>query len=342
MAGITRSRTAASGGGQLPTIAFFGSQTWTPSYDVTAKVFVIGAGGGGAAKYDMNGKCSGGGAGGCAVSELTFVSGTAYTITIGAGGTGEPATNAAYSSDAAGNGDDGGNSSLSGSGISTMTANGGSGGVHVNSASDACLGGAGGSASGGTLGNFTGGAGGLLTGIGDHSGSGGGAVGLWTTGNAAPVGTTDGHVGKMGGSINWDHDTFTAAYSLNAGHPTNTGFFNSPVPSLPAFADLVTLEREYQGTYYDNSVSTHSGLTQTRPSGYVISYRNQYYSSKYYGGIAGPFCGGLGWGNVTSAAYAGKGCLGGGGGAASASSAVSCYGGTGGSGGVLIFPSSIG
>lgn len=334
---------AAGGGGQLPTIAFFGSQTWTPSYDVTAKVFVIGAGGGGAAKYDMNGKCSGGGAGGCAVSELTFSSGTAYTITIGAGGAGEQATSSTgYGGDGIGNGTAGGNSSLSGSGISTMTANGGSGGVHVNSGSDACLGGAGGSASGGTLGNFTGGAGGLLTGIGDHSASGGGAVGLWATGNAAPTGTTDSNVGGMGGSINWDHDTFTAPYSLNAGHPTNAAFLNSPVPSLPAFADLVTLEREYQGTYYDNSVSTHSGLTQTRPSGYVISYRNQYYSSAHYGGIAGPFCGGIGYGNMTISAYAGKGCLGGGGGGASASSAVNCYGGTGGSGGVLIFPSSIG
>ena len=165
---------------------------------------------------------------------------------------------------------------------------------------------------------------------------------MWTTGNAAPTGTTDSNIGKMGGSINWDHDTFTSPYSLNAGHPTNTGFFNPPVPSLPAFADLVQLEREYQGTYYDNSVSTHSGLTQTRPSGYVISYRNQYYNGPYYGGIAGPFCGGMGMGNMTVIGYAGKGSLGGGGGGAAASSAVSCYGGTGGSGGVLIFPSSIG
>tara|TARA_E500000081_G_scaffold139130_1_gene155100 strand:- start:334 stop:1356 length:1023 start_codon:yes stop_codon:yes gene_type:complete len=332
---------AGGGGGQLPTIAFFGSQTWTPSYDVTAKVFVIGAGGGGAAKFDWNGKCSGGGAGGCAVSELTFSSGTAYTITIGAGGAGEEAaTGNNWQSDGYGNGTAGGNSSLSGSGISTMTGNGGAGGIQVNSASDACLGGAGGSASGGTLGNFTGGAGGLLTGIGDHSASGGGAVGLWATGNAAPVGVTNGHVGKMGGCISWDHDTFTAAYALNAGHPTNSNTAAPPVPTMPPFADLSVYEKDYA----THDSATRYGATGTeRKSGYLPNYRHIYMSSdSYQGGIAGPFCGGIGWGNVAAIARGGRGCLGGGGGGAAATNAVACYGGAGGSGGVLIFPSSIG
>jgi len=330
------------GGGQLPTIAFFGSQTWTPSYDVTAKVFVIGAGGGGAAKFDWNGKCSGGGAGGCAVSELTFSSGTAYTITIGAGGAGEVAASGNnWGSDGYGNGTAGGNSSLSGSGISTMTGNGGAGGIQVNAAGDACLGGAGGSASGGTLGNFTGGAGGLLTGIGDHSASGGGAVGLWATGNAAPVGVADGHVGKMGGSVNWDHDTFTAAYSLNAGHPSNSNIKAPPVPTMPPFTDLSAYEKEYGAT--STYGSTAYGVTGTeRKAGYMPNYRHYYISDNYYGGIAGPFCGGMGFGNTAAATNAGHGCLGGGGGGAAASNASACYGGEGGSGGVLIFPSSIG
>ena len=328
------------GGGQLPTIAFFGSQTWTPSYDVTAKVFVIGAGGGGAAKFDWNGKCSGGGAGGCAVSELTFSSGTAYTITIGAGGAGEQAASGNnWQSDNYGNGTAGGNSSLSGSGISTMTGNGGSGGIHVNASGDDCAGGAGGAASGGTLGNFTGGAGGTLTGVGDHSASGGGAVGLWATGNAAPTGTTDGHVGKMGGSVNWDHDTFTAAYALNSGHPTNSAILNSPVATMPPFTDLSAYEKEY-GSHSGHTAYGVSGTE--RKAGYMPNYRHYYISDIYYGGIAGPFCGGLGFGNTSAAIYAGNGCLGGGGGGAAASSAVACYGGTGGSGGVLIFPSSIG
>ena len=327
------------GGGQLPTIAFFGSQTWTPSYDVTAKVFVIGGGGGGAAKKDWNGKCSGGGAGGCAVSELTFSSGTAYTITIGAGGAGHSATSGSYNSAGVGNGSAGGNSSLSGSGITTMTANGGSGGVQVHTSGAACLGGAGGSASGGTIGNFTGGAGGLLTGIGDFAASGGGAVGLWTTGNAAPVGVTDGHVGKMGGSINWDHDTFTAAYSLNAGHPTNSNVKAPPVPTMPPFADLSAYEKDY--ATYDSSTRYGVGGTE-RKAGYMPNYRHYYISDNYYGGIAGPFCGGIGFGNTAAATNAGHGCLGGGGGGASATNSSACYGGEGGSGGVLIFPSSIG
>ena len=50
----------------------------------------------------------------------------------------------------------------------------------------------------------------------------------------------------------------------------------------------------------------------------------------------------MGYGNMTIGTYAGKGCLGGGGGGAAASNSSACYGGTGGSGGVLIFPSSIG
>ena len=59
---------AAGGGGQLPTIAFFGSQTWTPTYDLTAKVFVIGGGGGGGASKGHNDRAAtGGGAGGCAI-----------------------------------------------------------------------------------------------------------------------------------------------------------------------------------------------------------------------------------------------------------------------------------
>ena len=334
---------AGGGGGQLPTIAFFGSQTWTPSYDVTAKVFVIGAGGGGAAKFDWNGKCSGGGAGGCAVSELTFSSGTAYHITIGAGGAGEQAASGNnWQSDNYGNGTAGGNSILSGSGISTMTGIGGSGGIHVNASGDDCAGGAGGAASGGTLGNFTGGAGGTLTGVGDHSASGGGAVGLWATGNAAPTGTTSSNTISMGGCISWDHDTFAGNYSLNAGHPTNSGTANPPVPTMPPFSDLEVFEREYQGTYYDMSISTHSGIGQHRKSGYVPSYKHLDYYYSNHMGISGPFCGGGGCSKASQASVAGRGCLGGGGGGAAASNASACYGGAGGGGGVLIFPSSIG
>ena len=35
------------GGGITPTISFLGSQSWTPSYDMEAYVYVIGGGGSG-------------------------------------------------------------------------------------------------------------------------------------------------------------------------------------------------------------------------------------------------------------------------------------------------------
>ena len=74
------------GGGITPTISFLGSQSWTPSYDMEAYVYVIGGGGSGCAGAGSADFLSGGGAGGCAISKLSLASGTAYTVTIGAGG----------------------------------------------------------------------------------------------------------------------------------------------------------------------------------------------------------------------------------------------------------------
>ena len=53
------------GGGQLPVISFQTSRTWTPAYDLTAYVYVIGGGGAGGAVKASNGNAGGGGAGGC-------------------------------------------------------------------------------------------------------------------------------------------------------------------------------------------------------------------------------------------------------------------------------------
>jgi hypothetical protein len=95
---------------------------------------VIAGGGGGGTGVDAAGRRGGGGGGAggyrnsystetsgrnsSSESSLTFISGTLYTITVGAGGTGAPA--------AFGNsGQNGENSSISGSGITTITSNGG-------------------------------------------------------------------------------------------------------------------------------------------------------------------------------------------------------------------------
>ena len=68
------------GGGQLPTISFMSSQTWTPSYDLTAYVYVIGGGGAGGSTNNSAGGACGGGAGGCAVSKLDLSSGTTLSL----------------------------------------------------------------------------------------------------------------------------------------------------------------------------------------------------------------------------------------------------------------------
>jgi hypothetical protein len=141
------------------------SGTYTPPFDCKALVYVIGGGGsGGSAVSTTTAQdtvaASGGGAGGIAVSELTLSAAVSYTATIGAGGA-AAANSPGTARTTAGNA--GGQSVFSGSDITTMTANGGSGGVgdyQTGSTQASATGGAGGTASGGSLFNATGGAGG--------------------------------------------------------------------------------------------------------------------------------------------------------------------------------------
>lgn len=89
--------------------------TFTPTSALTADILCI-AGGGGGGSYNYGG---GGGAGGLRGLTNQSLTTTAYTITVGAGGTfgsgGTPGTS-------------GGNSSVAGSGFTTITASGGGGG----------------------------------------------------------------------------------------------------------------------------------------------------------------------------------------------------------------------
>jgi len=140
------------------------------------------AGGGGAGGYRTSAGTSGGGA--SAESALTFVGGTTYTITVGAGGSGGAS------------GSNGGNSLISGSGLATITSIGGGSGS--NNASAGASGGSGGGSGrdsvntggAGTSGQgFAGGTGGGSSNSSSASGGGGaGAVGAnaaspWTGGN---------------------------------------------------------------------------------------------------------------------------------------------------------------
>lgn len=97
--------------------AFLSSGLFTPRQNITSDVLVVSGGGAGGSRA-----AGGGGAGGLkAGTSLSLISGTTYSVTVGAGGTrvqSLPSTR----------GNTGSSSSFSGSGISTISPNGGGGG----------------------------------------------------------------------------------------------------------------------------------------------------------------------------------------------------------------------
>jgi hypothetical protein len=311
-------------GRSLPNISFFGSQSWTPGCTYQAYVYVIGAGGSGAGAKTSNGRTSGGGAGGCAVSLLTLTSGTSYTITVGAGG--------AYVNDTTSSGAAGGNSSLAGSDISTMTGNGGAAGVY--SASSTAAGGAGGTASGGTILNNTGGAGGDCPST-NYAASGGGSVGIWSTGQQAPAGLATSGQPSMGGNVGFDSDTYTStAQTAYTSNQTGNG---GGIPSLPPFPLLST-----QGIGSNGGGADWFATVPMR-SGQVWDYFNRIISGNYMISPAAPLCGGNGVSFVGSYyMYGGSGSMGGGGGGVTTGTSGNPYSGAGGNGAVLIFPVDMG
>ena len=323
------------GGGQLPTISFMSSQTWTPSYDLTAYVYVIGGGGAGGSTNNSAGGACGGGAGGCAVSKLDLSSGTTYTITIGAGGAAQTATSTNT------NGNAGSASSFSGSGISTMTANGGSGGV-TRASNDATYvtGAAGGTATGGTLGNFTGGKGAAISssvsGTAAYIMGGGGAVGLWANGNDAPDGQSHYGYSQMGALLNVEkgdlnqYDYYNRMTDGGADDHENSGY-----PTVEAFTGVLSTEVSYSDiaySDYDMTFEKRTGAIDAKGQGI-------YQGSALWHGMSAPFQGASGASGAT--VYGQRGCAGSGGGGCYAYSAAT-YGGAGGNGLVLIFPVSLG
>ena len=139
-----------------------------------------GASGGGAGGYRNSFSTETSGGGGSSEAVLTFVPATVYTITVGAGGAGVfTGTNA--------NGNQGVNSSISGTGISTITSTGGGNGV-----SNVANGGNGGS--GGGAGSNSGGSGGAGT---ANQGFAGGAT---SGGSGYQIGGGGGGAGAVGGA----------------------------------------------------------------------------------------------------------------------------------------------
>lgn len=121
----------AAGGGVVQKVqAFTSTGTWVaPSNCYSLSLFLVGGGGGGGgAKVASNNHVvSGGGGGGASVVKRTvsITPGTTYTFTIGAGGSGGSTTAA---------GSVGSDSTMTGSGFTTITALGGGGGQTANRA----------------------------------------------------------------------------------------------------------------------------------------------------------------------------------------------------------------
>ena len=155
------------GSASYPTFFLTTSQTWVPPQDGNICIHVVGAGGSGSIGGQSNMQnMRGGGAGGyCKKNSLAVTTSGSFTVVVGAGGAARITnvdSTSVYES-----GYDGGNSTVSGTGLtSTLTANGGEKGARVTF-------GGGGTASGGDL-NYTGGNG--------RTYAGGGAVNLTNTG----------------------------------------------------------------------------------------------------------------------------------------------------------------
>jgi hypothetical protein len=133
----------------------------TSTAQIVSETLVVGGGGGGGSNGNTTGG-GGGGAGGYLYSTSTaFLRGNSYSLSIGVGGAGRQQSTSSPSS-----GNKGGNSSISGSGFSTITATGGGGGV--SNQSGGTLSDANGGSGGG--GNYVNGAGTGISGQGNNGG----------------------------------------------------------------------------------------------------------------------------------------------------------------------------
>ena len=172
----------------------------SPSYNIE---YLVVAGGGGGGGESIGG---GGGAGGYLTSTLNSISqGVSITVTVGSGGTG--------GSTVPGNGTQGGNSSLAGSGFTTVTAIGGGGGAGGGQAGTQA--GSGGSGGGGAYANATTGGSGT-SGQGNAGGNGNfGAAQAGGGGGAGQTGNTNG--ASRGGDGLQSSITGTATYYAGGG-----------------------------------------------------------------------------------------------------------------------------
>ena len=124
-----------SGGNQIHT--FTSSGTLSPITPITASYLVVAGGGSGSTSVGYTEASGGGGAGGLLSGSTTIYSGATYVVTVGAGGAGS----GSYAG-----GNNGSNSVLSGTGITTITSTGGGRGNADGPGENGGSGGAGGAA----------------------------------------------------------------------------------------------------------------------------------------------------------------------------------------------------
>jgi len=324
----------------IPNISFMASTTWTPSCNYEAYVYVIGGGGNASGGYANNpNSFTGGSAGGCVISKLMLVSGTEYTITVGSGGASQTMTGHEYR-----HGNAGGASAFSGSGITTMSAGGGSAGKFWRTSSNGADYGpadAGGTASGSNIGcNFVGGRGGETTAV--RQATGGGSVGLWQVSRSPSekaVGT-DSYDSAMGGNLS----NYTRS-DQNASNGWDKNDEALPV-ALSPFPDLFTWRSDFAYSYISDThkmkgqQTMYAGLQELGPN----SNGDDGLSDSIYNTVtASPFVGGNGIATERATVRTANGCLGSGSGAFySEATTTNAVTGAGGDGAVLIFATSMG
>jgi len=337
----------------LPNVMFSATTTWTPSCNIEATVYCIGAGGSGAyTNRNTDASASGGGAGGTAVSRYTFLASTAYTITIGAGG----ASAGVSTSAAAAAGNAGGNTTVAVGGSAFLTGNGGGAGATASSAG--CSGGAGGSASGGNIANYTGGAGGACAST--RQASGGGATGLWMTGSAGQAGITGASTSSVvefsfGGALNQYQEVGVYATIEKGSMDQQGNALSQDIPVMLApFPELFSYDEQMNETYNaanNGSPTSYANPTNKYTAGQIMNggcnarFDSRTSGGYYIGQPTGPFEGGKGTVVADSFewAYGSRVSMGAGSGATrTTASSGRTNPAKGGAGVVLIFPTSMG
>jgi hypothetical protein len=334
----------------LPRILFAKSDSnWTPTVTFEAYVWVFGGGGSGAAVGGTSDySATGGGAGATAVSRIMLNASSQYVVTIGNGGAIRTATGNGVAGAA------GSNSSFVCSAESlSITANGGAAGATASGAS--ASGGAGGAAgSTGNLANYAGGA--AMDASATDKATGGGAVGLWDTGNPGIVeGTNDDNDGNTDYGENAVADGGSPFGSQGGGTYGETDLqytYLTSVGGIPIamspFSDLFSMTNN-KNTGYATSSKWASEPTYYPSGAQLFTYWGDgYRRDTEYKTMqpASPFLGGNGINTNEPArtyTHSGDATLGGGGGACiNLGSGHYAYSGRGGKGAVLIFPISMG